>query len=441
MKKKNLFFGLVATLFIMIPIPVNADITDVLSKFHPYLVFRESYTDNLFLRQKNTLSDWLTTVGLGLRFNTSPASSFVPGQILEVAPTTERYGVDLDFTVAPVFYARNTDDNYTSYIGRLNSWYTFDRRLTIRMVEYVTRSETPQEAVYQPGAAPGQYYPGISPNRSIWLRNIFSPSLEYRFGREDIFTLTYRNNIYQNKSSLSENSTGNTINPLLTYWFNIRHGITLEYAFTDGTFEKSPNFISNFARGRYTYRFDPLTSIFFQYNSTNQNYESPGINYTIQNPSIGGEHFITRNLSGIAQVGYYWYNPQQGNSNNGFTGNVGLIQRTEKSTFNLSFRGGYLLDYFTATNSGFIQSYGGYGVISHRLGERINVGVNGSLVKNYYPNTGERAWYWRAGGNASYRILRWLTISADYYYQNNDSNIDANNYTENRITLMLNATM
>jgi hypothetical protein len=441
MKIKNLFYGLAVALIIMAPVPINADTTDVLSKFHPYLIFQESYSDNLFLRQNNTTSDWLTTVGLGLRFNTSPVSSFVPGQILEVAPNMGRSGVDLDFNVAPVFYAKNSQYNYTSYAGRLNSWYTFDNGLTIRMVDYVIQSETPQETAYQPGAAPGQYFPGTTPDRSIWLRNVFSPSLEYRFGREDIFSLTYRNNYYQNQSSFSENSIGNTINPLLTYWFDIRNGMTLEYAFTDGTFEKSPNFINNFARGRYTYRFDPQKSIFVQGNFTKQNYESPGINYSVQNPSIGVEYFLTPTLSGVAQIGYYWYTPDQGKSNNGITANIGLTQKTERSTFNLTFRGGYLLDYFTATNSGFIQSYGGYGIISHRLTERFTVGINGSLVKNYYPASEQTAWYWRAGGNASYRILRWLSVSADYYYQNNDSNQDGLSYSENRLTLMLKATM
>ena len=81
-----------------------------------------------------------------------------------------------------------------------------------------------------PGASPDQFI--LSTQRgvhAIYLRNVVEPSMEYRFGRENLLSVLYRNNIYHNQSPLFEDSQENTVNPRLNYWFDIRNGITLEY--------------------------------------------------------------------------------------------------------------------------------------------------------------------------------------------------------------------
>ena len=57
----------------------------------------------------------------------------------------------------------------------------------------------------------------------------------------------------------------NYINPRLTYWFNIRNGVSFEYGLTLGNFQRSPDLVGHMATGRYTYRFNPRTSIFGEY--------------------------------------------------------------------------------------------------------------------------------------------------------------------------------
>jgi hypothetical protein len=279
---------------------------------------------------------------------------------------------------------------------------------------------------------------GTQRERSIYIRNAVEPSVAYQFGKEDRFELNYRNMIYQNQSPLSEDSQENHINPRLTYWFNIRNGIILEYGFTHGDFEKSPDFDGHMARGRYTYRFNPRTSTFVEYAFTRHDFESPGSDYDVHNTGIGVEHSFTPTLAGRIQVGYFWQNVENGSSTNGFSYNVGLTQSAEKTSYTLSFQGGYTEDYFTAENLGFTKYHTAIATISHRLHQRVTLGVSGSLGRFEYASD-RKDWIYRVGGNASLQVFRWLSLSLGASHSGNDSNIDNADYTENRAIFRINA--
>jgi uncharacterized protein (PEP-CTERM system associated) len=130
-------------------------------------------------------------------------------------------------------------------------------------------------------------------------------------------------------------------------------------------------------------------------------------------------------------MGYFWQNPEQGSTKKGFFYDMSLIQRAQKTVLTLTFQGGYVEDYFTAENLGFTKYYRAIGAITHRLRERITVGLS---------TTGERAEYgggridriWGMRGNASYQVLKWLTASLEGSYRENHSNVDNFNYSEYR---------
>ena len=247
------------------------------------------------------------------------------------------------------YYANNTYDDYASHEGRLDTWYTFDRRLTLRLREYLINSEEPRELQYAQGAPPGSYLPATQAGRSEYLRNVLEPSLEYRFGREDLLTLYYRNNYYDNKNELSsEDSRENYLSPRIDYWFDIRNGMTLEYGYTKGEFDRSPDFDGHMGRARYTYRFDPLTSAFLDYVYLHRDFEDPGTDYDVQNPSIGIAHAFSPTTSGDLQIGWFWYNPKGGDSQNGPSIIANLNTRTQFTTYAISLRGGFREDFFSS---------------------------------------------------------------------------------------------
>ena len=425
-KKAQGFIGVILTLFLLYPYSsVYADFRDFLSKFHPYITLQEDYTDNLFLTHTNTQDDWITTVSPGLTFST----------------TTENSGIDLSYLLGLVFYAKHSEDNYVSHSGTLNTWYDFAPRLTFRLRDVFVRSEESQERDYTLGAPPNQNLLGIQNTRSVHTRNVLEPSLTYQFGREDRFDLLYRNNIYRNENPLYENSEENFINPRLTYWFNLQNGIILEYAFTLADFESSPDFQGHMARARYNYRFNPRTTIFGEFIFRRYDFDPPGIDYNVYNPSIGMDHAFSPTVSGTAQLGYFWLNREQGGAGSGLSCNVSLTKLADRTTYSIALQGGYGEDYFTAENLGGTQYYRAIGSFSHRLRERITLGMDGTVQGNEFLGSNREDWFWRVGGRVSYQLFQWLTLSVEAYHMDNNSNINDLSYTENRGILRIRAAL
>jgi hypothetical protein len=230
----------------------------------------------------------------------------------------------------------------------------------------------------------------------------------------------------------------NTINPKLTYWFDIHNGVTLDYYLTQDTYQRSPDQLINAATPRYMYRFDPRTSIFGEFHFEWQDFKSPGIDYNVYNPSIGIQYQFSPTLSGTAQVGYYWQIPVRGEKSQGPTFNLGLTKKTEKTAYTLSFVGGYTEDYTTAQNLGFTQTYKVYGTIQHKLTQKMSVGLTGSLAREEY-SSDRKDWVGGIWGNASYLILKWLTGSLQVSYEEDHSSIKIESYRDIRGSLKLTA--
>ena len=458
-KRTNCVKSLWVVLGIMTGIPgiVQADLRDILLKFQPYLGVQEEYTNNVNLAPQNKKSDFITTVYGGIRYSTLPKSE-TTAQVRQTPTEGEKYGIDLMAQAGFVYYAKGGADNYLSLAGALNSWYTWDNRLTFRLTDYLLRSDESREPLY-PGALPpqyisgtfidltGLYLPGTQRIRSIWIRNIVSPSVEYKFSKEGAVSLTYVNNIYNNQSSLSQDSQENSINGKIAYWFNIRNGVSLEYIYTIGDFTSLPSgltgtqdFTNQTAHGRYTYRFNPKTSIFGDYVFSKADFDPPGIDYYVNSPSLGIHHLFSPTLSGQAQFGYFWQSPARGEGLSGPVLNINLTQSGEKTTYRLFLMGGYQLDYFTAQNLGLTQYYTIGGTVTYRFTQKATAGLSGNVMwekSKAAPNVALSNAYrkdtlWAINGNVSYALLKWLNFSLNLSYTEDHSNIPAGDYTEFR---------
>ena len=439
--KIDCFKCLVFVLFLLIvPSIAYTDTGDILSKFQPYITIQEEFTNNIYLNRHNKISDYITSISPGLRFSTLPRSETTREFRPASSSMETRYGLDLDYNTPFAYYAKGSRDNYVGLAGTLNAWYSFDPSLTFRVRNYSIRSEEPRERDYSATALQGQYLLSIERGiRPIYFRNVFGPSIEYRFGRENIFLTSYENNIYRNQSPLSENSVENLINPRLTYWFNIRNGLSLDYRLTLGNFQRSPDLIGHRTMARYTYRFNPRTSIFGEYTFLRRDFDFTGIDYDVHRPSFGIEHAFSPSLRGRAQMGYFWQNPKKGLKAGGFFYDVSATQRAERTTYTLLFQGGYVEDYFTAQNLGFAKYHRGVATVTHRLQERMTVGLAGSVERTKL-SSGQRDLIYAILGNASYQIQRWLILSAEVSRREDHSNLYTADYREYRGLFRITAT-
>jgi hypothetical protein len=398
----------------------------------PYIFVTEQYTSNVYLTKENKKEDWITTLGPGIRLSYNDAA----------------FGADLTGNFGYNWYANQTKEDYWSIDGALGLRYNPTPQLTFRVREYILRSENTVEPNYAQGGQPA--LPGViaGTNRgnSPYLRNVVEPSVDWQFSRQGTVGILYRNNILRNEDNVFyDDSTENYVRPSFSYWFNQRNNIALDYGFTQGEYTRegalpaTPDFTSHNPHGRYTYRFDAQMSIFADYVYSYQDSDDPGIDYNVNNPSVGITYAFNPTLIGTAQVGYFWMNPDRGDDFNGITSNLNISQRDRQTTYTLAFNSGYEQDQFGFDNLGFNKFYGGSASISHSVTQRFNIGFVGSAVYREYAFTDRNDWVYTADATASYRILQWLTISGRVGYQADDSNIDLNSYDEWHAFLTLTA--
>lgn len=442
-KRTNWFNGLfVIALMIGIPGITQADLNEIVLKFHPYVSVQEEYSSNVNLAPKDKKADYITNAVAGFTYSTPKSGG---GGILgDFFRTEEKSGIDLSGQVGYTYYAKGNAANYLNLSGNLNTWYTWANRLTLRLNEYIVRSDTAWESAY-PGYTPENvanltYLPGTQRQRSIWDRNVFSPTVEYRFSEHGQVSLNYRNNLYWNESQFSENSQENYFNPKLTYWFDIRNGIILQYGYVTGNFETSSDFTGHTASGRYIHRFNPMTSIFAQYTYGIKNFDQPGSNYDVNSGSFGVEHQFSPTLALTAGLGYFYQSPETGKALSGPTCNIVLTQRAEKTVYALLLQGGYQESFFTAQNLGFTKYYRAIGTVTQQIMERLSAGLLAQIEWDESPiNAGtlltsdtRRDTIWMASGNVSYKLLKWLTLSVSLSYRNDNSSISTFDYKEYR---------
>jgi hypothetical protein len=103
-------------------------------------------------------------------------------------------------------------------------------------------------------------------------------------------------------------------------------------------------------------------------------------------------------------------------------------------------QGGYTEDYFTSQNLGFNKYHRLTGSITHFLEKRLSIGLLGSIERAEYTQEDRDDWIWGLGGTLSYTPLKWLILALEISHREDNSNIDFNDYTENRGMIRITAT-
>jgi hypothetical protein len=397
----------------------------------PYIFAQEQYTSNVFLTKDNQKSDWITTLGPGIRLAVND-----PG-----------FGADLTGNFGYNWYANQTKNDYWSVDGALGLRYNPTPQLTFRVRDYIVRSANAVAPNVASGGQPAQpgNITGTNQGNQPYLRNVVEPSVDWQFSRQGSVGILYRNGILVNDdNTLNTNSLENTVRPYVSYWFDQRNNLALDYGFTAGSYSGGPpptppNFTSQTPHGRYTYRFDGQMSVFADYAYVYQNNDSPGINYNVNAPSLGIVYNFNPNLTAMAQAGWFWMNPEQGTGQDGLISNLSLTQRDRQTTYTLAFSSGYQQNLFSFDTQGFYRYYLGSAVVSHNVTQRFTVGLVGTAQRLEYAFVDRKDWIYTADATASYQLLKWLTVSGRAGYQENDSSNTVNNYDEWHVFLTLSA--
>ncbi len=407
---------------------------DILNQIHPYISLKGEYNDNLYLSKVNQKKDFITTITPGVRFNNMDAKS----------------GVILDASGGGVFYKDHSNLNYISGNVSLDAKYMTSSRVNFYLKNAYIRSDSPREREYFTEPGDNKKYLATETSRGVYWRNVVSPTVEYQFGPESRVGVTYRNNVYQTAAVGGENSIENYVSPFLTYWMNRQNGISLAYAFTNGHFERQPDFNSHKISGAYMLRFTPKATASLNGAYTKQEYVINTMNYAIYESSVGLSYAFSKTLTASAEVGYYWLDTEIGLTKDGMTFKADIKQQDGRTTFILSAQGGYTQDLFTSQNLGFRKYYRATGSITHYLDRRFSIGCLGSAERtesdpqplNPY-DSGHRDTIFGAGANAAYQPFKWLRVALEYTYNQKNTNYRyeaTEEYIENKGMLTLTAT-
>ena len=400
---------------------------DFLSQLHPRISVTEEYSDNINLTPDNKKDDFTTTIRPGLQYS-------------NMGPTS---GVQLDASLGYVMYGRDSDLNYVSAGGSLNAKYMTPQHVNFYFQDSFTRSDSSRERELFSTEAENRYRVSTQRERAVYWRNAAAPTIEYQFGAENRVGVSYLNNIYRSESASSSDSTENKVTPFLHYWFTRENGIYLAYNYTDGDFNNEPDLEGHAVVARYTHRVTPRFSLFTEYQFLARRFEEAPAgsfyDYDLHEPAVGFTYAFTSTLTGSAQVGYYWQEPKVGTKQEGLSYKGALAGAYGRTSYMMSFQSGYTEDYFSSQNLGFNEYTRITGSATHALDRKLSVGCLGSIewLKNDVQNYKDTIW--GVSGKVSYKPLKWLSFALEVSHWENDSNVDLNDYEENRAMITVTA--
>lgn len=377
--------------------------------FQPSITLEEKYTTNVNYSATDKTEDFITRIIPGITLTKNDAA----------------FGVNLGAHAIYNWYAKDSEKSYTGFDGNIALRYNPHQNLTFQLRDKAIQSEDPRYLDLSNTTATPQYLGFVQRGRSIYVMNHLEPSVNWQFTRDGNIGFAYINDIYRNDNTTINESTINTYRPNFNYWFNQHNGILFDYSYTQIDNSIDSDMTGHVYHGRYTYRFDPRSSIFADYSFIKRDYDFPATSYKIHSPSIGVEYAFSPTLTGLLQAGYYYADPSQGNSDSGFNGTLKLTQTDRVTTYGIILETGYreILGAGQQENQNFARFYRATVTVNHMLSERFNIGLTASVTEMDYIYADRDDRIYAAELNASYKILKWLSLFARTGYWWDDSTI------------------
>ncbi len=384
------------------------------------------YDDNINLSATDPEADFITTLSPG-------------GQLLIETKTGRAF---LDYHLNAVFYASNPILNYLGHQANLDAYQMLTKDLTFRFKDRFIRSDEPREVSAQEAPPDGgpqatEFLIGTRLQRSPYIRNNLNPSLEWRYGKDDILRVGYRNEIYRNDEDPARDSSRDTYSVGMDHWFGPKYGLGLKLDYLKAQFNTSSDFDGQDGLATFTRRLDPHTSVFLQTGISNRDFADETTDYRVYKPSVGVEHAFSPMVSGRLRAGYFFLVPEHGQDDGGLEGEASITVRWLRLLGTAYVRAGSTESYLDAENLGFAKYWGTGGVVRYQATKMVSLGLDAALSSYDFPS-GQQRTTWHAKTDVSAVLLKWLTGSVEFFHQEQLGE-GTSEYTNNRITFRLTA--
>jgi len=418
--KSSIKLWLIPLLFILYMFSTCLSLAQTHFEVTPSISVSEVYDDNIYLTYANEESDYITTVSPSIDLNIISENS------------------NLTFLYSPTFvrYAQEDENDTVRHSGTLTFSQELSQRLRFDLTDTYLRTEEPVETT--------EGIESVRSNRNTYQRNTGRATLQYTFGEENALSLGYGHSMLENEDITLDDGT--TRNPFanMTYWFNVKNGIELDYQYTKADFTRDDNnaagddYTGNAAGIRYLYRFTPHTTGYAGYDFTNRHFEGLSEDYKVHEGTIGFDHSFSQELSLSVGGGYFIQKNRQSDDEKGYSYNTSLVKSLEQGSISFGGQGGWSEAYLEAERTGFTRYWGLNSQFEYQLMERLSSYAGGSYRRNKEP--GDREWETlRANCGISWAFYQYFSLSLDYSSSTRDDDINTDDYNANRIMLILSA--
>jgi hypothetical protein len=428
---EELWFFLGYFVLLLFLLPVHFAFAQYHYELIPSISVSETYDDNINQNSIDKTSDYITGVSPGLSLN-------ILSQKMQ-----------LGFSYAPTFvwYANETRDDTIRHNGTLTFGLDLTQHLRFDLTDtYLVTEEPINQAL---GVEEGSVR--VSPReRYRYQVNTGTVSLSYLFGPENSLTAGYRNSLYDNEDKdvdnfrVPDDRTWQTPFATLAYWFNIKNGIELNYAYDrvdfyrKDDFEPRDNYSGHGAGIRYLYRFTPQTTGSVWYDYKTRDFEREIEDYTLHEGSIGLEHAFSPDLSVSLAVGYIAQRNKFFDDKTVPSYNASLMKTFARGSFTVSGSSGVTESVLDARGRGLTRYWRADAVIEYQILEPLRGSVGGYYDRNR--DELRREWRTLTGiCGLTWDFFRWYSLSLDYSHIDRYGDVRINDYAVNRITLRLTA--
>lgn len=424
-------------------------------KFNPFFTSEARYDDNLFTTRSDTISDWITTVS--------------PGFITSLSHP--RFNYKLKYQPGFVYYLHNPELDYDSQevdfraTIELTSRLTFsfyDRYIRSNQIRFEELSETDYEREVR------------RTTLTTFNRNIISPKLKYRFGRENFISLYYRNTGYRSGLHSDDDYREQYVESEMEYWFNVRNAINLTCHFLKGNFDLDTDLLSSVdITTRYIRRFTPHFVLYGEYGVGVTDFEERRTfeslthgrefqvdsqdveDYDLRKFNLGFVWQLPRNFQIEGFVGYYWRQGVGNRDDQGTNSSIEIEKTTRDFNLNLGWERGYSADFFSISDTGFSESWRLFCDVRYNYHKRLELRFRGSYGFREFTDrregTGSAAkdredYRYAARTLLTYHIvrnyffLRDLSFEMQFNHVELDSSLDTRGYINNQFTVKITAT-
>lgn len=399
----------------------------------PSLTVSQEHTDNVDqLPDGLEESEWITVIS--------------PSIALDVVGKTK--GLNLSYTPGFTFYADRDENDTIRQSGSLSAWTQLAKHLELTWDNSYTRTEEPYEVDTLPLSPEDRqrldpvdytFRREREPHSSYTSRL----NLGYQFGQKDRADLGYRFRRTWDDNPGAEDSTEHSPFVNLSYWLNPHWGTEYTAEYTRGEFSGDTDTFDEYtASVRLIRNFNRFVDGYVQYKHTVFDRHGEGEDYQIYDPSVGVDWRFARDGSLSLSVGYYIKDNEDSDNDSdlSISGDISKgFDISRRTSFRVTGGSGYEQSYFGAENLGFTVYYQGRGRLTHKLTKRLDSDLSVGYRRNEYrdedPEREDDIWDFQAG--LSWQVLQRVSLRLSDTYRIVNSNLEEEEYKENRVVLSL----